>query len=170
MSFVRPEAQRVLHQWRDAIIGGVAVAIGAYWSFSTGPILRWVAVLMIVGGGAVLWNGIRRARLPRAGGGAGVVQVDERQITYLAAEQGGIISIDDLIRVEIHANGKGFDWLFQTAGMALLRIPGNAEGADSLYDALAALSGANIDLVTEANTSNQRDIFLIWQRDRRALH
>ena len=129
MSFVRPEAQRVLHQWRDAIIGGVAVAIGAYWSFSTGPILRWVAVLMIVGGGAVLWNGIRRARLPRAGGGAGVVQVDERQITYLAAEQGGIISIDDLIRVEIHANGKGFDWLFQTAGMALLRIPGNAEGA-----------------------------------------
>lgn len=170
MSFFRPEAQQILHRWRDVIIGGAIVGVGTYWSFSAGPVLKWFAVLMIVGGGALLWEGFRRARLPAGGGGPGVVEVTERQITYLSSSGGYILSIDDLQRVVIQSSGTGFIWQLHSDGQGIVQIPGNAEGADKLYDAFSALPGANIELAIDAAQSTQRDIFLIWQQDRRRLH
>ena len=174
--FFRPEAVAALIRWREAIMGIAVIGLGTWWSFSSGPVLRWVAVLTILAGGAILWEGLRRARLPQGGGGAGLVEVTERRIAYFAPDRsGGIISVDDLIRVEIRTTGaappaSGLFWIFHGAGRQVLTIPGDAEGADALFDAIAALPGLSCEQAIEAAGSTGSDSFLIWQKDRRALH
>ena len=168
--FFRPEAMSALIRWREVLVGGGVIALGTWWSFSAGPVLRWVAVLMVISGGAILWEGLRRVRLPKGGGGPGVVQVTERQITYLSPDQGGILSVDDLTRVEIRTLQGQITWIFYALGQSPILIPGNAEGAERIFDALAALPGINYDQAIDADGSSDSDIFLVWQKDRHALH
>ncbi len=159
-----------LTRWREVLTGAAIVGLGVYWSFSAGSVLRWVAVLVILSGGAILWEGLRRLRLPKGGGGPGIVQVTERQITYLAPDLGGILSVDELTRVEIRSTGGRQVWLFYSAGQPPISIPGDAVGFEKVFDALAALPGVNLEQAIEAASSTVGDLFLVWQEDRHQLH
>ena len=106
MSFIRPEAAAFLKKWREAIIAGVILLGSLQAASATNGAMNafaWVTALI---GAALFIEGVRRARLPDRAGGVGVVDVDERQITYFGPHGGGAISINDLQRIKCHGQVK----------------------------------------------------------------
>ena len=164
MSFLRPEARAELARWREAAIGGAIAALGLYWFVTIPGILRWAALALAVLGAALGWAGVQRARFHRGRGGLGVVQVNERQITYLSPVGGGFASIDALIRVEIAPDRAGFPvWRFVSPG-EVLTIPVNAERSEALFEALTALPGVNIEAAIRAAASRPDRPVEIWSK------
>ena len=168
MSFIRPEVKAFFVKWREAIIAG-AILMGSLQAASstTGLVkgLSWATALI---GAALFIEGVRRARLPERSGGVGVVEVDERQITYLGPLGGGAISINELIRVKVRTTDLGpmasdFYWEFTDSDGQRLTIPGDAENAAALFDALTALPGADYEAVIRASSSTEHADFLVWE-------
>ena len=174
MSFIRPEVRAFLYKWREAIISG-AILLGslqaASSTFGLVQALSWVTVLVAA---ALFIEGVRRARLPERAGGLGVVEVDERQITYLGPMGGGALSIDELRRIKVRTTGLGpaaadFYWEFTDKAGQRLTIPGNAENAGALFDALTALPGADFEAVIRASKSRSETEQLVWENSQAPL-
>jgi hypothetical protein len=173
--FIRPEARAGLLRWAETAIW-VALTLFGAWLFLRGG-LFWQAIGAIVAASGVALTVIaaRNARFPQANDGPGVVEVDERQITYFGPTGGGAVSIDHLNRVEIETTDQGpvgsdLIWTFYMDGAAPLMIPGNATGADTLFDALAALQGVDYEKAISAAHSTQNARYTIWQKPHRQLH
>ncbi|MCK8483227.1 hypothetical protein MUY21_04180 [Aliiroseovarius sp. S2029] len=170
MSFVRPEAGEALARYREAMVGVAVILLGLWWAIGSLGLIKWIGLTVVAFGIAILWSGLRHARIRAGHGGVGVVQVDERQITYLAPVGGGFASLDDVGRIEIATDRAGLAvWRFRT-GNEILFIPVRAEGAEALFDALTALSGANIDAAIRAANQPPNDTVVIWQRGVAKLH
>lgn len=164
MNFIRPEARENLLRWREAAIGGAITVLGMYWLATSFGLLRWLSIVVVVLGAALLWSGIQRARFHGGHGGLGVVQVDERQVTYLAPIGGGFASIDTLTSVEIGPDRAGLPvWRFRSPG-EVLTIPTSAEGTDGLFEALSALNGVNMQAAIRASTGKPEKSVIIWQK------
>ncbi len=169
MSFIRPEALAFLKRWREALIAGVILLGSLQAASATAGLmnaLSWVTALV---GAALFIEGVRRARLPRDGGGVGVVEVDERRITYLGPHGGGSLSINELRRVKVRTSDLGpmasdFYWEFTDREGQRLTIPGDAENSSALFDALTALPGADYEQVIRASGSTEAAEFLVWER------
>jgi hypothetical protein len=175
VSFIRPEVLSGLLRWRDAIVGSVLVAFGLYSVFTGLTVQRWTGYLLILLGAALLWEGVKRARFPAPGGGPGVVEVDERQITYFGPLGGGAISINDLTRVQVRTTDLGpavsdLFWDFIDTSGTVLTIPGDAENASLIFDALSALPGADFEAAIRAAGSTENALFVIWEKPVRRLH
>ena len=172
---IRPEARKAIYDLREVIIGGVLVIIGGNWVVNGHTLQPVIGGLLGALGLVFLFLGWRRVRFPAGAGGAGIVEVTERQITYLTGTGGGAIAIDALIRVEVQTGSGGTLWVFTAEDGGVLMIPGDATGAETLFDALVSLPGINYDQATRAakapgSLGGHRDTFLIWQKDKRALH
>jgi len=172
---IRPELVQGFVRWREVILGGALVLLGL-WLFNRGgvfyPVVGFLAGLVGVGLALAAW---RRLRFPAGKGGVGVVEVDERQITYFGPQSGGAVSIESLVRVEIHTRPKGLfgpnlHWEFTCDGEPSLIVPGGARGVEALFDALSALPGADYSKAAEAARSEQNETFVIWNKPRQMLH
>lgn len=150
--WLRPEALRRILALREVLVGAGAMALGLWWALGSTGLMRWLGAVLAVGGVAVAREGAIRLGRPRDGGGAGVVSVTERQITYLSGPGGGAVSADSLARVAIVRPGSGpAVWHLTDAEGRHVAVPVNAENAAALFDALAALPGlAQEDLVSAA--------------------
>ncbi|MBJ3761693.1 hypothetical protein ILP92_02865 [Maribius pontilimi] len=169
MAFLRPQAVAAILRWREAIIGLGAAALGAWWVFTEFGILRWVGVAFVLGGIAIAREGWSRARRPTGGGGPGVVEVDERQITYLSGHGGGAVSVEGLVRVRIVASRDGpyqsdVFWVFTAEDGTALHIPGDATGSEKIFDALAPLPGVDYETAIRASGLVQLGDFVIWEK------
>lgn len=170
MSFVRSDAAMTLKRYREALIGVSVILLGLWWAWGSLGLIKWMGVALAVMGGLILWSGLRRARIHSAQGGVGVVQIDERQVTYLAPVGGGFASLDDLRLIEIAKDRAGLSvWRFHHPGDVLV-IPARAEGAEAIFDALTALSGADIDAAIRAVNTPPADTVVIWGRAVVKLH
>ncbi|MEM1373543.1 MAG: hypothetical protein AAGF78_04065 [Pseudomonadota bacterium] len=172
---IRPEARQVLMEWREVILGAAFCVIGGNWVLSGTALQPALGVFFVLGGLVFIWLGYRRVRFPQGGGGPGMVEVTERQISYFTAQGGGAITIDGLARVEVRSGKGGIDWVFTVESGEALVIPGSARGAEGLFDALVPLPGINYDQAVQAarapgSLAQGPDTFLIWQKDKRALH
>lgn len=172
---IRPEARKLLTEWREAIIGAGFAVIGGNWLLSGTGLQPILGLIFVLGGCAFIWLGYRRVRFPDGGAGEGMVEVTERQISYFTAVGGGAIAIDGLARVEVKSSSDGIRWIFTVESGEALVIPGNARGAEGLFDALVPLPGINYDQAVQAARAPEAlvarpDTFLIWQKDKRALH
>lgn len=169
MSFLRKEARAHIARWRETAIGALIVALGGYWFFTIPGLLRWFALALAAFGVVFTWMAFQRARFHRGHGGLGVVQVNERQITYLAPVGGGFASLEALIRVEIAPDRAGFPvWRFLSPG-EVLAIPVNAEGSEALFEALTALPGVDIEAAIRAANGKPSEAVLIWSKGRMQL-
>lgn len=169
MSFIRPEASALLKRWREAAIGGVVLMFNLQLASSSSGFLNAIAWVGVFLGAALFVEGVRRARLPDKAGGIGVVDVDERQITYFGPYGGGAISINELYRIKVRTTAEGpensdFFWEFTDSQGQRLTIPGDAENATLLFDALTALPGADYEAVITASSSTEAREFLVWER------
>lgn len=170
MSFLRPEAMATLARWREAMIGVALVLFAIWWGLGSHGFVRGAALVIGVVGLAVLWGGIRRARFQPSAQGAGVVDVDERQITYFAPEGGHAVSLDALVTVSIALHATGPAWVFVDETGQALAIPAGAAGADKLYDAVSALPGVDYPALLRAVEAPSPEPRLIWGAPRKALH
>ncbi len=178
MSLIRPEAQAVLTRWRDVIIGAALMICALVWGFGAAGLVWLMAALLFVLGAGLAITGLQRARIAARGGhghAPGLVELDERQLSYYAGEGGAIVILSEVSRIEIEISGAGEDepvddmlWVFHRTGQGPVRIPADALGADRLIDALAGFSGASYENVIRASRSaapaQGKAHFLVWQR------
>lgn len=168
MTLIRPDARAALWRWRDLIAGILLFLVGFYFLTSNAWPTKLLGGVLLVAGCALVPVGLRRLRFPSGDGGPGLVEVDERQISYFGPQGGGAVSIDALREVRIVTTGDGplttdLHWLFtQTDGTAL-QIPGDAAGTEALFDALAALRGVDHAAATAAFGSTAPAVFTIWR-------
>ncbi|MEM9350534.1 MAG: hypothetical protein AAGA47_09750 [Pseudomonadota bacterium] len=172
---IRPEVKAVLYEWREILVGALLALLGGHWVINGTALLPLIGTLLGLLGLALIFIGWRRVSFPAGGDGTGMVEVTERQITYLTGQGGGAVAIDGLSRVEVKTGASGMTWVFTVASGEALEIPGDAHGAEKLFDALVSLPGINHDQAVRAARSpgalaQGPDTFLIWQRDRKALH
>ncbi|MBQ0749769.1 MAG: hypothetical protein KBT70_06165 [Roseovarius sp.] len=164
MSFIRPQARAALWRWREVLSGLGLAILGLWWGIGSYGLLQWLGYLLLILAGAVLLMGLQRARFRAGAGGPGVVQVDEGQVAYFGPLTGGVVAIRDLDALTLDPTGKPPHWVLSTQGAPALHIPLNAEGAEALFDAFAALPG----LRTEHMLTQMRRLpdhpTVIWQK------
>lgn len=174
MSLVRPEAQAVLYRWRECIAGVCVAVLGVFFGLNSSGLVWWLAVALTALGCLAFFTGLQRARIRPRLGGRGVIELDEGALRYLTGEGGVIVSLPEVVRVEIETTGDGpkeddLFWLWVTPeGTA--RIPASATGSEKMVDALAAFSGARYEQVIAASGSTEPRLFIVWQKDRLLVH
>lgn len=170
MSFLRPEALASLRRWRGVIAAAALLALGLWWGLTSLGLVKWIGWALSAGSAALLWAAVQRARFRGGSGGLGVVEVDERQIAYLAPVGGGIASLEALTEVAIGPDRAGLPvWRFRS-GAEILTIPTSAEGTEALFDALTALPGVDIEAAIRASRNRPDDTIVIWARGPVRLH
>ncbi len=163
MSFLRPELADRLHRWREPLgWGGLVVAGLGLAGLGQGLGTLLVGGLAIGVGLLMSAGAIRRTRLGADGPEAGVVTVDEGRIAYLGPDEGGVLGLSTLDRVEVLAG----DWMLTGSDGTRLRIPRGALGAEALPDALAPLPGLDLARAVEAFRAARPFPVTIWQATR----
>ncbi len=141
MSFIRPELIAAAHRWRE-VIAALALAILGLWAVAGGGYLLTplgLATLALGAGWAVL--AFRRLRFRQDGEAPGIVRVTEAQIAYYGPRIGGFVGLPDLAELRLLTLRGRRIWKLKQADGRLLHIPVEAQGAEALFDAFAALPG-----------------------------
>ena len=173
---IRPEVRAMITRYSEVLAGAAIVLLGILAFSQFGLFWQGLGILLVVTGLAFAWTAWRRVRLTaKTQDGPGVVEVDERQITYFAPLGGGAVSINDLARVTILTSDQGpvaqdVNWLLEENGGSRLLIPNSAEGAAQLFDALSPLKGVDFEAAIRAMGSTATDSFVIWAKDPVRLH
>ncbi len=172
---IRPEVIALFRRYAEVIAGALIAAIGI-WLLTRPNVLAKIIGALVLGTGLVMAAAaLRRIAFKTDRIGPGVVEVDERQISYFAADQGGAVSIEALVRVTVVTTSDGpwaedMHWLLEEDGGARLLIPNAATGTEKLFDAFAALDGVDYSMATKAMGSVGNDSYVIWAKPRAALH
>lgn len=146
------------------------MAFGLYWVLTSFGLLPWIGGLMMLIGAALAADGALRLARPPDGGGAGVVAVSERQITYLSGTGGGAVSLDRLSRVAVsHAVGRAPVWLLVDGEGNRIAVPADAEGAQQVFDALSPLPGLGQATLLRAMRDTAPGTRDLWSRGPRRL-
>ncbi|MEM7721058.1 MAG: hypothetical protein AAF376_01675 [Pseudomonadota bacterium] len=165
-AFLRPDAARLLHRWREVIIAIAVIALGLWISLRPGPIVQGFGYVLIAVGAFGLIPAIRRARFAADGQGPGVVRVDEGRVLYMGPVTGGAIAIREMTSLSLRRDADGqAHWVLSEPG-ALLTIPVNADGAEALFDAFTALDGLSAPHLLRALESTAPGSQRLWSRDR----
>lgn len=174
MSFIRPEALKVLKQWGvpGALAVGGGAAIWRGWGMMSdgawvGGVLIGIGVfacLALVGAVERALTGWRGRR-----GGPGMVVVEEGRISYFGPAGGGIVALDALVAIDIVTTDQGplaedLFWVLTDEFGKMVSIPGGARDASLLLDALGALKNFNHRAVFSAMSSIENARFEIWRR------
>lgn len=161
MSLVRPEVVQALARWREAMLGALLLALGLRLVFNGVGIFPWIGGIVSLAGVGLVAAGIQRGRFRGPGGGAGVVDVDERQITYFGPVTGGTMALDDILRIETCPPRL---WRLTSDAGTVLTIPFDAHGNEALFDAFSALPGLRSGAVADAVSRSPKNRTLIWER------
>lgn len=148
MSFVREDLAAALMRWREVILAG-GLALFGLWLVWLGGLLLvplGLAVIALAAGWAA--SALRRLRFATDGEAPGLVEVVEGQVSYFGPTTGGAVGLPDLVELRLLTlRGRRVWKLRQGDGQTLL-VPVEAQGADALFDAFAALPGLDTgDLV-----------------------
>ncbi len=175
MSFIRPEVRDLLQRWSEVIASAVIMLVGLWFLFTDQWIWQGLGIFIAVVGAILGFAAWRRTRFASLTAGPGLVEVDERQISYFAPYEGGVVSIDMLARITAVAPVKGggpddLTWVLEEDGGVTLTIPNAAAGAQDLFDAFAALTDVDYSNAQRALEDRSGDSFVIWSKPRAALH
>lgn len=162
-NLIRPEIRTFVWRWREVIVGLAVLALGLWWALGSFGVLRWVGWAMVLGGLALGFTGVQRLRFASGGGGAGVVEINERRIAYLGPLTGGVIDLDDLTALEVDHSGRPAQWQLSALPFTTLTIPVDAEGADQLFDVFAALPGLSTERMIAALNAVGEDSVDVWR-------
>ncbi|QBF33563.1 hypothetical protein [Thalassococcus sp. S3] len=163
MSFIRPELQDALLRWREVVAGLALMALGLYWALSNG-ILFWLGLVLIAISAGLIVIGVQRARFRGQGGGPGVVQVDEGQISYFGPLTGGIVATAEIERLALDPTQMPAHWVLERPGQPPLHIPVTAAGADALFDVFSTLPGLKTSqMLSEMHSASPHPV-VIWER------
>jgi len=149
---------------------GLAVLLLGLWWAAGGGILRWIGFAVILGGAALIYTGVQRARFRSGRGGPGVVAVDEGEVSYFGPLSGGTVSLADLSLVILDPSQEPPVWILQQPRQADVAIPVNAEGSDHLFDAFATLPGIRTEFMLSSLKADAAQPVVIWAKPVATLH
>lgn len=164
--FLRPEARATLWRWREVLAGLAATGVGLWLALSSFGLLFLFGGALAVSGVFLIGTGIPRGRFRRAGGGAGIVELDEGQLSYFGPHGGGAVAVADVSLIEL----TGGTWIVRGTGGERLVIPVDAEGAEQLFDVFNALPGMDTAAMLAAMSSPDGPTRRIWTRKPPRLH
>ncbi|MGI9391614.1 MAG: hypothetical protein ACR2O1_16275 [Boseongicola sp.] len=175
MNFIRPEAAAALSRWREVLAGLVVALIGVWLITNKFGALYLIGWGLTVGGISMVIAGIRQARFPAGSGGPGIIELDERKLTYFSPDTGGSISLDDLMRIAIRTTDAGpfasdMFWEWTDITGQTLAVPSDAEGSEQIFDALSSLDSVDYDAIMKASGEVTQNYFVVWQRSKSLLH
>ena len=161
---IRPEVAAFLTRWQEVIFAAAVAGFGLWLVILGGYIL------MPIGGALVLLSlsmavlALRRLQFSRPTTAQGMVEVDEAQIGYYGPDDGGFISLQDMVELRLlRIAGRQMWRLKQSDGQALL-IPLDAQGAAALFDAFAALPDMDTAALVAGLSGETAEIKPIWRR------
>jgi hypothetical protein len=164
MTFFRPEATAALWRWREVLVGIVVAVLALWWLAGPRGLLGFLAPVLFVGAGALIMVGLQRGRFRGAGGGLGTVQVDEGQVTYFGPLTGGTIALREMSRLVLDGSQRPAHWRLEQPHLDPVLIPIDADGADALFDAFAALPGLKTErMLGELRNAPDKPV-VIWER------
>ena len=176
MSLVRPEVTAAIWRAREAIAALCVVALGLWLAWLGGYLLVPLGFGVAGIGAAWALQALRRLRFAQGVDAPGMVEVDEGQVGYLGPNDGGFVSLPDMVELRfLTIAGRRMWRLKQADGQALL-LPVDAAGAERLFDAFASLPGMDTQALVAAlepkagsgaSLQNVSDSFVIWRRTAR---
>ena len=163
MRVLRPEVALLLRHGREAL-AGVALTLLALWlGLTSFGITRWVAVMLGLGGLALIWTGVQRLRFGQGGGGPGIVQVDERRLVYWGPLTGGVMDMDSLARLDLDPGATPAHWILTSLRGERLEVPVNAQGAEALFDLFAVLPGFPTETMLQVLSRTEGPPVTLWR-------
>ena len=163
--FIRPALREALWRWREGLGGLAVLALGLWWLGAFVSPVHWIGWAFVLIGAAAVAGGVQKARFRSAGTGPGIVQIDERRLTYFGPLTGGVIDMDDLRLLELEPQAHPAPhWVLTGTGGASVAIPVNAEGADALFELFATLPGIQTGAMVQSLQSPPDRRRVIWER------
>lgn len=166
MDLIRPELRARFWRYRDVIAGGFVTIFGAGWAVSSVGFMVILGTSMSIAGSLLIFAGLQRARFRAVSHGAGLISLDEGQVTYFGPFGGGATHIDNLVQVDLsppEAPDEAPDWLLLSSNGEALRIPVNAEGADLLFDVFAKLPDMQTERMLRLLKNPPKDHVAVWR-------
>jgi len=171
MNFIRQELRYAIWRYRDALIGIAVLLLGVYWVVNGFGFISILGMSVAVVGALLALAGIQRGRFRSGLGGAGVVQVDEGEVTYFGPFYGGSVVIENIVKVELDpTNRLAPVWVLYDRVAGRIRVPTNAEGAEALFDVFANLDGIETERMLAELQKDHKKPVVIWQAKPASLH
>ncbi len=167
---IRKEAKDALMRWRGVIVAALIGAFGLRLLLATFGIMPWIGGLLVALSVVMLFASLQRMRFFSGRDGPGVVQVVEGQLSYFGPLDGGIVSLTEMIRIELDPTCQPACWRFFQGGQNPVHIPVNAEGAEQLFDIFARLPGIDTGRMLDELRGNAQQPVVIWRKDDLRLH
>jgi hypothetical protein len=168
--FIRPEMARFLRRWAEPLAAGVIALVGLriFWRAYTH--FNWmgeaIGGLLILIGVAAGWAAYRRVQFNHEGDGPGLIEVTERQISYMTSLGGDTVDIAAMTRLELRSiPSLGRVWVLKQSEGPTLFIPVGAAGSKKLFDAFTALPGLEQSRLIEAVKSDIDHKLVVWRAD-----
>lgn len=159
---MRRELREALRRGREALAGLGVVLFALWWGIGTFGLTRWLAVALGLFGLALVWTGLQRLRFARGGEGPGVVEVDERRLTYWGPLAGGRVDLDELLRLELDPGARPARWVLTPRAGEPLVVPVDARGAEALLDLFTALPGLRTEALLAALARTEGPVVTLW--------
>jgi len=166
---IRPEILAAFRRNSEVLGSLTLVGLGGWIVLRSGWFWMLIGALIVLAGLGLAYISWRKLAFRSEEVGPGVVEVDERQISYFSAYEGGAVSINQLARVSAVtgvAGGQAKDvhWVLEEDGGARLVIPNSAAGAEQLFDAFAALDGVDYASASRAIGALSNESLVIWSK------
>lgn len=169
--FIRPQTRALLWRWREVLFGAVILAWGSWLAVTSLGLIAIFGWIVIAFGAVTIFTGIQRSRFRTGDGGAGVVQVDEREVIYFGPLEGGSVSIEALTLVELLPYNDGTHrWVLTEPNRRQLFIPTDAEHAEALFDVFGVLNGFDTQRMLQSLNAPSDHPVVIWQKEPNRLH
>lgn len=171
MEILRPQARATLTRWAEPLVllAALGFALRLVWlGWGRGAwVLLAIGAVVSVAIAALIYLAVIRLRLTQAIESVGLVEVDERRLTYLAPTLGGSLDLDDLRRIALSSGHRGGQsWILYAPDRPPLIVPLGAQGADLLPDAFSALPGLGLPGLLRAVQARKPGLTTIWEKER----
>lgn len=163
--FLRPEAKAALWRWREALVGLGAMVLGLYWSLGTRGLLHWIGYAVFCLSLAIIIAGLQRGRFRQGGGGPGVVEITEGQVSYFGPLSGGTADLGRIEALALDGGQRPPVWILGQKDAPSLIIPLTASGADQLFDVFATLPGIRTERMLATMRDRPAGLTVIWRAE-----
>lgn len=169
MSFIRPPVAVHFTKWREAYFVAFLLILGV-WFFLRGMatfnlVFQALGLVISLVGIILLRTTIQRIRFRRKQKAPGMVDVNEREISYFGPLHGKTISLESLHKIELReSEAYAAIWVLHHTDGDPMIVPTTAKGADDLFDAFTSLSGVKMDVLVAALNKVPIHNQVIWER------
>lgn len=169
MSLIRPELVAAAHRGREIIAALALAALGLWAASQGGYLLTPLGLALLALGLGWALTAWRRLRFQQEGEAPGLVRVTEAQIAYYGPRVGGFVGLPDLAEIRLLTLRGRRIWKLRQGDGQMLHIPVEADGAEALFDAFAALPGIDIAALVAAlgsETASDSKVIALNEVDR----